>query len=93
MTVPAIDQKAIAEAVRILDAGGLVAMPTETVYGLAADADNEEAVLNTYRAKGRPNFLHICLLCSVCIPVCVGKKFLHCNGIVYFWTRIHLIYR
>ena len=54
MTVPAIDQKAIAEAVRILDAGGLVAMPTETVYGLAADADNEEAVLNTYRAKGRP---------------------------------------
>ena len=54
MTVPAIDQKAIAEAVRILDAGGLVAMPTETVYGLAADADNEEAVLNTYRTKGRP---------------------------------------
>ena len=54
MTVPAVDQKAIAEAVRILDAGGLVAMPTETVYGLAADADNEEAVLNTYRAKGRP---------------------------------------
>ena len=54
MTVPAIDQKAIAEAVRILDAGGLVAMPTETVYGLAADADNEKAVLNTYRAKGRP---------------------------------------
>ena len=54
MTVPAIDQKAIAEAVRILDVGGLVAMPTETVYGLAADADNEEAVLNTYRAKGRP---------------------------------------
>ena len=53
MTVPAVDQKAIAEAVRILDAGGLVAMPTETVYGLAADADNEEAVLNTYRAKGR----------------------------------------
>ena len=39
------------------------------------------------------DFLHICLLCSVCIPVCVGKKFLHCNGIVYFWTRIHLIYR
>ena len=33
------------------------------------------------------------ILCSVCIPVCVGKKFLHCNGIVYFWTRIHLIYR
>lgn len=54
MTVPAIDQKAVAEAVRILEAGGLVAMPTETVYGLAADADNESAVLSTYRAKGRP---------------------------------------
>ncbi len=54
MSTPAVDQKAILEAVRILEAGGLVAMPTETVYGLAANADDESAVTNTYRAKGRP---------------------------------------
>lgn len=51
---PPVDEGKIAKAVRILEAGGLVAMPTETVYGLAADADNESAVLSTYAAKGRP---------------------------------------
>ena len=51
---PPVDQARIAEAVRVLENGGLVAMPTETVYGLAADADNESAVLATYAAKGRP---------------------------------------
>ena len=51
---PPVDEVRIAEAVRVLEAGGLVAMPTETVYGLAADADNESAVLSTYAAKGRP---------------------------------------
>lgn len=54
MPVPPIDSKAIDAAVAALENGGLVAMPTETVYGLAADADNEEAVLSTYKAKGRP---------------------------------------
>lgn len=54
MSTPAVDQNAIAQAVRTLEAGGLVAMPTETVYGLAANADDEAAVTNTYRAKGRP---------------------------------------
>jgi L-threonylcarbamoyladenylate synthase len=44
------------EANRILREGGLVAIPTETVYGLAADALNEEAVLNIFQAKGRPSF-------------------------------------
>ena len=39
---------------RILREGGLVAFPTETVYGLGADAFNEEAVLNIFKAKGRP---------------------------------------
>lgn len=42
------------EAVRILAAGGLVAIPTETVYGLAARADSPEAVRSVFRAKGRP---------------------------------------
>ncbi|MDF2690262.1 MAG: threonylcarbamoyl-AMP synthase [Gammaproteobacteria bacterium] len=44
----------IKQAVNILKQGGLVAMPTETVYGLAADASNPEAVKKIYAAKGRP---------------------------------------
>ena len=44
----------IAEAVRTLAAGELVGVPTETVYGLAADADNEAAVAKIFAAKGRP---------------------------------------
>jgi L-threonylcarbamoyladenylate synthase len=50
------DAKAIAEAARILRAGGLVAFPTETVYGLGADATNGAAVARLYAAKGRPRF-------------------------------------
>ena len=46
----------IVEAARLLIQGGLVAMPTETVYGLAADATNERAVAALYAAKGRPQF-------------------------------------
>lgn len=46
----------IALAADILENGGLVAMPTETVYGLAADASNPEAVIRLYEAKGRPKF-------------------------------------
>jgi L-threonylcarbamoyladenylate synthase len=48
------DPAAIAEAARVLRAGGLVAMPTETVYGLAARALDEQAVARVYAAKGRP---------------------------------------
>jgi L-threonylcarbamoyladenylate synthase len=47
---------AIAEGARVLAAGGTVAVPTETVYGLAARADRAEAVAGIYRAKGRPDF-------------------------------------
>jgi L-threonylcarbamoyladenylate synthase len=46
----------IGEAARILARGGLVAFPTETVYGLGADATNGEAVARLYAAKGRPSF-------------------------------------
>src|SRR4051812_38473626 len=45
-----------ADAARCLAAGGLVAFPTETVYGLGADATNGEAVARLYAAKGRPRF-------------------------------------
>ena len=50
------DPSALDEAVRILKAGGCVALPTETVYGLACDATNSEAVAGVYEAKGRPSF-------------------------------------
>ena len=46
----------IAAAAATLRAGGLVATPTETVYGLAADATSEAAVASIYAAKGRPAF-------------------------------------
>lgn len=45
---------AIARAVEVLRAGGLVALPTETVYGLGADASNDDAVRKVFAAKGRP---------------------------------------
>lgn len=53
---PADDEDALAAAVAALAAGQLVGMPTETVYGLAADATNGEAVARIYAAKGRPSF-------------------------------------
>ena len=49
-------QHNIQQAARILADGGLVAMPTETVYGLAADALNDQAGAKIYDAKGRPSF-------------------------------------
>ena len=50
------DAAAIAQAADMIRAGGIVAVPTETVYGLAADAGNAEAVARIYAAKGRPSF-------------------------------------
>src|SRR5271169_4666731 len=50
------DSDAIAAAAQTLRAGGLVAFPTETVYGLGADATNGKAVARLYAAKGRPAF-------------------------------------
>ncbi len=50
------DALAIADAAARLQAGDIVAIPTETVYGLAADANNAVAVAKIYAAKGRPDF-------------------------------------
>jgi len=50
------DAAAIREAAQRLAEGGLVAFPTETVYGLGADATNGEAIARLYAAKGRPQF-------------------------------------
>ncbi len=52
----AADAAGVSEAAEILRAGGLVAFPTETVYGLGADATDPRAVAGIYRAKGRPSF-------------------------------------
>jgi len=49
-----LDRAAIAAAARLLEQGKLVAFPTETVYGLGADAENPQAVAAIYAAKGRP---------------------------------------
>ncbi len=50
------DDEAVQRAVEVLRRGGLVAIPTETVYGLAADAANGEGVAGIFAAKGRPQF-------------------------------------
>jgi len=50
------DEPGVACAAALLREGRLVAVPTETVYGLAARADSEDAVAAIYRAKGRPDF-------------------------------------
>jgi L-threonylcarbamoyladenylate synthase len=62
MTAPLVtrvsraDAAAVGDAVHRLNAGGLVAFPTETVYGLGADATNGQAIARLYEAKGRPAF-------------------------------------
>lgn len=55
MKIVGSDQLAIAEAAALLEQGKLVAFPTETVYGLGADAENPAAVAAIYAAKGRPS--------------------------------------
>jgi L-threonylcarbamoyladenylate synthase len=52
--IRAADAAGVAEAVRLLAAGAIVVVPTETVYGLAADAASDEAVAKIFAAKGRP---------------------------------------
>lgn len=55
MTLDGHDAGAIAQAARVLADGGLVAFPTETVYGLGADAASDAAVAGIFAAKGRPS--------------------------------------
>ena len=54
----------IDRAVAVLRSGGLVAFPTETVYGLGADASNDAAVRRVFEVKGRPSdhplIVHLC---------------------------------
>lgn len=55
-TVRTVDEASLAEASRIIDAGGLVVVPTDTVYGVACDPRNEAAVERIYHIKNRPKF-------------------------------------
>ena len=55
ITDPAVQRGEIAEAADIIRSGGLVAIPTETVYGLGANALDPDAVRRIYEAKGRPS--------------------------------------
>ncbi|HVX21245.1 MAG TPA: L-threonylcarbamoyladenylate synthase [Acidimicrobiales bacterium] len=59
------DRGALAAAARVLDAGGVVALPTDTVYGLAARVDRPEGVAAIFAAKGRPP--------EVALPVLIGR--------------------
>ena len=56
MAIKAVNPQSIREAAAILKAGGLVGMPTETVYGLAGNALDGTAVAKIFEAKGRPGF-------------------------------------
>ncbi len=64
MDEQSINEKILADAGDIIRSGGLVAFPTETVYGLGGDALNEKSSERIYRAKGRPSdnplIVHIC---------------------------------
>jgi L-threonylcarbamoyladenylate synthase len=67
----------IEAAARCLAAGGLVAFPTETVYGLGADAGNGEAIARLYAAKGRPSFNP---LIAHIADVAAAKRLAHFNA-------------
>ncbi|KRA56083.1 L-threonylcarbamoyladenylate synthase [Devosia sp. Root635] len=64
MTEPAVDPRTVTEAAALLRAGRLCAFPTETVYGLGADATDADAVLAIYETKGRPRFNPLIIHCA-----------------------------
>jgi len=64
MTDTVADPQTVAEAAALLRAGRLCAFPTETVYGLGADATNADAVLSIYETKGRPRFNPLIVHCA-----------------------------
>lgn len=64
MTTPDPQPKSVEEAAALLRAGRLCAFPTETVYGLGADATDADAVLSIYETKGRPRFNPLIIHCA-----------------------------
>lgn len=82
MNTVIVDKSGIDDAAKCLKNGGLVVFPTETVYGLGADAFNQNAIDGIYKAKGRPSdnplIIHISDIKSLdnlvrCIPECAVK--------------------
>jgi L-threonylcarbamoyladenylate synthase len=57
-----LDRTAYRDIVRLLSEGGVVCIPTDTIYGLAVDASNESAIERLYRIKGRPSEMPLILL-------------------------------
>ena len=57
-------QQEVAEAVRVLRAGGVILYPTDTVWGLGCDATNAEAVAKIYRLKQSDNKKSMLVLCA-----------------------------
>lgn len=64
MSTTTADPRTVEEAAAILRAGRLCAFPTETVYGLGADATDADAVLSIYETKGRPRFNPLIIHCA-----------------------------
>jgi len=76
----------VREAARILAQGGLVAFPTETVYGLGADARNPDAVLRIFAAKNRPSFNPlICHLPDAGSVFRFGRESENARKLAEFW--------
>lgn len=74
-----IDETKITEAGNVIKSGGLVAFPTETVYGLGGDALNPQSSQKIYEAKGRPSdnplIVHICRWEDIKILIASGEKY------------------
>ncbi len=71
------------EAVRVLERGGVVALPTDTVYGVACDIENDEAVKRIYRLKGMDPKKLLSILCA---DLTMAAQYT--NGIPTAWFRI-----
>ena len=80
--IPITNHDASEKALARLSAGRLVAIPTETVYGLAADATNGKAVARIFQAKGRPQFNPL---------ICHVNNLEMAEEIAYFNTTAHLL--
>lgn len=82
-----ISAQSVQTAAEVLQSGGLVALPTETVYGLAANALDDDAVARIYKAKGRPS--HNPLIVHVFKPSDAGRwariNKLAASLIAHFW--------
>ncbi|EJF90508.1 L-threonylcarbamoyladenylate synthase [Bartonella tamiae] len=78
MSILPVEKKTIDKAVALLADGKLVALPTETVYGLAADATNGKAVASIFAVKGRPQFNPLIVHVN---SIGMAERFVHIDSI------------